>query len=214
MLEPLTEKYRWEMHVTIYDSDARKWTIITIKILNEIFFYCQLLILTLHPLLTFTLVRLASHSQVRWPRCCINLIKSLAESQILHYRTDAPVTTVHLTATATNWPPFGTLCGLSGPSSGLNTAGPQLSRRGSVAIRHRTERGSLSWSAALLGTGRYRGRCPPENTNSPRKQPQQTRHLVVMCRLTLTASTWSRVLWSWRGSSDHILWTWAGCCRR
>lgn len=22
MLEPLTEKYRWEMHVTIYDSDV------------------------------------------------------------------------------------------------------------------------------------------------------------------------------------------------
>lgn len=93
--------------------------------MNQIYiFLCQFLILALHPLLIFTLVRLASHSQIRWSRYCVNFIKSIAESQILHHWTNPPVTTVHPTATATNWPPLGTLCGLSGPSSGLNTAGP------------------------------------------------------------------------------------------
>lgn len=109
----------------------------------------------------------------------------------LLYRLPQPQTGLHL--------------GLSGPSSGLNTARlckdqhrpwlllgsritlctdsdekgalTQLSQQGSVATRRRTGRGSLSWSAALLGTGRWRWRCPPGNTNSPRKQLLQIRHL-------------------------------------
>lgn len=99
-------------------------------------------------------------------------------------------------------PQTGSHPGLSGPSSGRNTAGSckdqhkllsqtckhrqwwegtkrtQWSQRGSVATRHRTGRGSLSWSAPLLGTGRCRGRCPPGNTNSQCKQLRQIRHLM------------------------------------
>lgn len=139
------------------------------------------------------------------------VLTSLSPSKSLRsfvYWTNTPVANVCPTATKTNWPPIRTLWGLSRFFSSPNTAGPcedqdkplshpalysvhwrwwegtkltQWFRQGSVATRHRTGRGSPSWSAALLDTGRCRGSCPPGNTNSPRKQLQQTGHLLEWC---------------------------------